>query len=286
MKKTDIKVICGPTASGKTAMGIEYALANNGEVVSADSMQIYKGIPIATAQPTESELKAVRHHLVGFLEVGESYSVADFVKDADEKIRDIVSRGKKPVIVGGTGLYIESLVKGVEFASYEKDEEYMESLRGIAAEKGADYLHAELYRIDPTVAEKIEKNNLRRIISALEVYHTTGKTLSEVKEESLKKGSKYSADITYITFDNREDLYDRINRRVDLMVEAGLVEEARLFRNRVSANGAGQAIGHKEMYPYLDGELSLEECVNNLKTATRHYAKRQITWFNRFVKDI
>lgn len=279
-QKTKIIVISGPTASGKTGLGIALAKEYSGEIVSADSMQIYKGIPIASAQPTNEEMDGIPHHLMSFLGVGTPFSVADYCEAAHKVIADITSRGKTPIIVGGTGLYINSLVDDIAFSdigSTEIRKELEEKLETF----GGEYMYNMLLEIDKEAAGKIEPNNTRRVIRALEVYFASGTTFSKLNELSRKEPSRYDATWLNISFSNREVLYDRINQRVDIMVQNGLEAEARKYRNLCSENGAGQAIGHKELYPYFDGEIEFLEAIENLKTATRRYAKRQITWFSR-----
>lgn len=280
MKKIPIIIISGPTASGKTALGITVAKYLGTEIISADSMQIYKGMAIATAQPDENELREVNHRLIGFLEPTDSFSVSDFCDAAKKEIDILYSNGKIPVIVGGTGLYLNSLCDDITF-SMCGDTEIRERLKSEAEENGIDALYERLIAVDPISAKKIEKNNKRRVIRALEVYEVTGKPFSQVSEESKPEVSRYDTLWFNITFSDREVLYKRINDRVDKMFERGLLEEARALEDRLKASGAAQAIGHKELYPYLDGKISLEEATQNLKTATRHYAKRQITWFKK-----
>lgn len=279
-KKTKIIVISGPTASGKTGLGIALCKELSGEVVSADSMQIYKGIGVASAQPSEEEKQGIPHHLMSFLDVGTPFSVADYCDAAHKVIADIVKRGKTPIIVGGTGLYINSLVDDIVFSDIGSTE-----IRAELEEKldkfGIEYMYNMLKEIDNEAAEKIEPNNTRRVIRALEVYFASGTTFSKLNELSREKPSRYDAVWLNISFSDRQVLYDRINQRVDIMVQNGLEKEAKQYRNLCSENGAGQAIGHKELYPYFDGEISFLEAIENLKTATRRYAKRQITWFTK-----
>ncbi len=279
-QKIKIIVISGPTASGKTGLGISLAKELSGEIVSADSMQIYKGIPIASAQPTKEEMQGIPHHLMGFLDVGTPFSVADYCDMAHEVIKDIVGRNKTPIIVGGTGLYINSLVDDISFSDIGSTE-----IRGQLEEKlntlGAEHLYDMLIKVDKDAAEKINPNNTRRVIRALEVYLASGTTFSKLNELSRVSPSRYDATWFNISFNDRKVLHNRINNRVDIMVQNGLEQEARLYRPLCSENGAGQAIGHKELYPYFDGEISFDEAIENLKTATRRYAKRQITWFSR-----
>ena len=280
MDKQFIVVVCGPTASGKTALSVELAKRLSGEIISADSMQIYKGMDIATAKPTEQEKQGVPHYLMDFLDPHDSFSVADYVKMAHERIKDIASRGKLPIVVGGTGLYISSLIDNISFEETESDYEYRDELRTLAQEKGNGYLLRMLREIDPGTADKLHENNLNRIIRALEVYRTTGKTMSEQQRLSKLTPSPYEPCMIQLDYD-RETLYDRINRRVDIMLAEGLIDEARQFMKQSDYPTAAQAIGYKELMPYLKGESELEPCVERLKQETRKYAKRQLTWFRR-----
>lgn len=276
MMKTKLIVVAGPTASGKTALGIEIAKAVGGEIISADSMQIYKDMSIATAAPTAEERRLVAHHLVEFLERDKVFSVSDFCKYAKGAVDDIVGRGKVPVIVGGTGLFIDSFVDNIKFAETETDFE----LREMLMKKSSEELYAELLKIDPKAAENIHKNNKIRVVRALEIYYSSGNTKSVQNERSRLEDSPYDVLYFVIGFKNRALLYNRINRRVDLMAENGLVDEA----ERCLQNGgktSAQAIGHKELVPYFNGSISLVEALDKLKQETRHYAKRQITWFKK-----
>lgn len=275
--KTKIIVVAGPTAGGKTSLGIEIAKAVNGEIISADSMQVYKGMGIATAAPTLQEQAEVPHHLVEFLAQEESYSVSDFCAFAKEKIADISSRGKTPVIVGGTGLFIDSLVDNIQFTQAETDFE----LRDQLMQKSADELYEMLLEIDKEAARNIHKNNKSRVARAIEIYYTSGKTKSMQNEASRKGESPYEALYFVLAFENREVLYNRINSRVDKMLENGLLDEAQKVLENESSKTSAQAIGHKELKPYFSGEISLDAAIQNLKKETRHYAKRQITWFKR-----
>lgn len=275
--KTKIIVVAGPTASGKTSLGIEIAKAVDGEIISADSMQVYQGMSIATAAPTESERAEVPHHLVEFLSRQENYSVSDFCRLAKEKIADISSRGKTPVIVGGTGLFIDSLVDNIKFTEAETDFE----LRNELMQKSVDELYDTLLKIDKEAALKIHKNNKSRVARAIEIYYTAGKTKTMQNEDSRKEESPFETLYLVLAYKNREILYDRINRRVDMMIESGLVPEAERVLAESGSKTSAQAIGHKELKPYLDGEITLDTAVDNLKKETRHYAKRQITWFKR-----
>lgn len=274
--KTKMIVLAGPTASGKTSLASKLAKAADAEIISADSMQIYKGMSIATAAPTEEEKEGIPYHLTEFLERDKNFSVSDFCALAAKAAADISGRGKVPMIVGGTGLFIDSFVDNIKFVASETDF----GLRGALMEKDAKELYAELLRIDPKAAEKIHESNKIRVVRALEIFYSSGVTKSEQDENSRLEESPYDVLYLVIGYKNRETLYGRINRRVDSMLENGLLEEARRCLSERSATAA-QAIGHKELKPYFDGEISLEEAVENLKRETRRYAKRQITWFKR-----
>ncbi len=275
MEKKKIICIVGATASGKTGLSIALAKRIGGEIISADSMQVYKDMPIATAVATADEQDGVPHYLVEFLDKNESFSVADFVSLAGERIDDIISRGRVPIIVGGTGLFVDSLVKGITFSSVGVDDDLRQRLN----EKSTDELYDELLSVDESAAKDIHKNNRKRVIRALELYYG-GVTKTEQNECSQLVESPYDALYIGINYRDRKKLYDRINLRVDLMMDSGLLDEARQSLSEVGAT-AKQAIGHKELKPYLDGDISLDEAVDNLKRETRHYAKRQLTWFRR-----
>ena len=282
--KNLIKVISvvGPTASGKTKLSVELAKRLNGEIVSADSMQIYKGMQIATAKPDEEEKSGVIHHLMDFLPPSETYSVAMYVKDASRCIEDINSREKLPIIVGGTGLYVDSLLNNIKFSEENRDEKLCDELRTIYNNEGIDKLLDILKSFDKKSYERLSKEkNVKRIIRAIEFYKTTGKTISEQIENSRLTESPYNAIKIGLNFKDREKLYDRINRRVDLMLEQGLLEEAFQVINSDLSYTSVKAIGYKELMPYFNKEKTLEECIDKLKQETRRYAKRQITWFKR-----
>ena len=279
-EKIPVVVIVGPTASGKTALGVEVARLLDSEVISADSMQVYSSMPIASAAPTDEETKGVKHHLVGFLSAHEKFSVAEFINAATSVAKDIAERGKVPVLVGGTGLYIDSLLKGITFSD-EDCEEVRAALEQEAQEKGTGALFRRLREVDPDTAERLHLNDRKRIIRALEVYMLHGKTMTEVNKESLEQGSRFQPLIIGINYRDREKLYERINKRVDIMLDNGLLEEAKAAFCSGVGNTAVQAIGHKELFPYFEGSMSLAEAIENLKQATRRYAKRQLTWFRR-----
>ncbi|MDO4608028.1 MAG: tRNA (adenosine(37)-N6)-dimethylallyltransferase MiaA [Clostridia bacterium] len=277
------KIICvvGPTASGKTRLGVELCKAIDGEVVSADSMQIYRDMHIASAAPDQSEMQGIPHHLVEFLPYGSHFTVADYVKTAREKIDGILSRGKTPVIVGGTGLYINSLVNNVEFIDTETDFKLRESITAEFETVGGAEMLNRLRQLDPDTAAKLHENDKRRIIRAFEIYKSTGHTKSFNDKQSLMNDSPYKACTIGITYRDRELLYDRINKRVDIMLTNGLLEEAKTAFLKKLGGGAIQAIGHKEFFDYFKGEITLDEAIENLKRSTRRYAKRQLTWFNK-----
>lgn len=272
--------VVGPTASGKTDLSIRLAKNLNGEIISADSMQIYKGIHIASAAPDESEKCGIPHHLFEFLDLSQEYSVAEYVKAARKKIKEVAKRGKTPIIVGGTGLYISSLLDNIEFLDEETDYELRNSLEEKFDKIGAEQMLKELAEFDIDTANRLHPNNRRRIIRAFEVYIKTGKTFTEQNALSKNGETEIEPLVIGITFKDREKLYERINRRVDLMLENGLLDEAKTtFGN--NKKGGFQAIGHKELYPVFSGESTKEECVEKLKQQTRRYAKRQLTWFRR-----
>lgn len=277
----NIIVVSGPTASGKTALAVELAKIYGGEVISADSMQIYTDMDVASAKATHEEMQGIPHHLMNFLDPAESFSVADFVALCDKTARDIISRGKIPIICGGTGLYISSFVDNITFDDSTKDFAFREEMRKFAEENGAAALLEKLREIDPETASTLHENNIGRVIRALEVFKTTGHTISEAKKNSRLNPSPYNFAMITLDFADREQLRRRINERVDKMAENGLVDEARACFLQENRPTAAQAIGCKELYPYFRGEKSLSECLDELKLRTRQYAKRQLTWFRR-----
>lgn len=286
--KLPIKLISvvGPTASGKTALAVELAKKYNGEIISADSMQIYKGMSIATAKPSDEEKQGIPHHLMDFLQSDKTYSVADFVNDAKACIEDIVSRGKLPIIAGGTGLYVDSLLNGISFEKQERNEDISNELFELYQQKGVDYLLDMLSEFDSESADNLrEQRNVKRIIRAIEFYKTSGITISEHNRNSRQNDSPYEPIKLGLKYEDRQKLYDRINLRVDLMLKNGLVEEAKEVLSQSLSSTSKMAIGYKELIPYFNGERSLDECIEILKRETRRYAKRQLTWFNRD-KDI
>ena len=274
--------VVGPTASGKTKLSVELAKHFDGEIISADSMQIYQGMTIATAKPDPAEQQGIPHHLMDFLPPDQAYSVAMFVKDAKRCIADISGRGKLPVIVGGTGLYVDSLLNNIQFNDEVRDEAYSRSLREQLQSGGIEPLLKQLEAVDAASAQRLAaEKNPRHIIRALEFYHTTGTTITEQIKQSRSIPSPYRAIKIGLNFTDREKLYDRINRRVDIMLGQGLLEEAKAVLNAPLSHTSVMAIGYKELAPYLREEATLEECVEKLKRETRRYAKRQLTWFRR-----
>ncbi|MGN1133839.1 MAG: tRNA (adenosine(37)-N6)-dimethylallyltransferase MiaA [Oscillospiraceae bacterium] len=280
-EKIPLIVVAGPTASGKTRLAVELAKIYNGEVVSADSMQIYKGMDIVTAKPTAEEMQDIPHYMIDFLYPEESFSVADYVKMANGVILDIFNRGKIPILCGGTGLYISSLVNNVTFDDTGKDEKIRSKYEGQAKEFGNHYLWEKLNAIDPGTAQNVHENNLPRVIRGLEVYELTGTKLSEHKEKSRLNESPYKSCIIGIGFEDRQVLYNRINVRVDQMIDNGLIEEAQCSYENNNMATANQAIGYKELIPFFENKSSLNECIEKIKQETRRYAKRQLTWFRR-----
>ena len=282
-KKIKIAAIVGPTASGKTALAIALAQELDGEIISCDSMQIYRGMDVGTAKPNAEELAAVPHHLIDILPPDAPYSCSDFVRDAEAAIEDITSRGKLPILCGGTGLYLDRLLRGGTEDCAASNDDLRRELWDIAEREGADALHKRLAELDPESAEAIHKNNVKRVIRALEVFLVTGQKNSEIDKLNYEISDTYDHTVILLAFNTRELLYDRIDRRVDIMIEQGLIEETRaLLAGGVfeRSQTASQAIGYKEIFPYLRGEATLDACIDELKRASRKYAKRQITWFS------
>ncbi|WP_059170202.1 tRNA (adenosine(37)-N6)-dimethylallyltransferase MiaA [Bacillus sp. FJAT-27445] len=271
-------VIVGPTAVGKTKLGVEMAKHYNGEVISGDSMQIYRGMDIGTAKVTEAETEGIPHHLIDIKDPEESFSVAEFKTIVREKIAEIASRGKLPIVVGGTGLYIQSVLYDYQFSEAPADEAFRAMLEEKANEEGNEAVHRELAALDPAAAEQLHPNNVRRVIRAIEIIKSTGMSLAE-NQKSSQPELLYKAAIIGLTMD-RDKLYQRINRRVDIMVEQGLIEEVEeLYKQGLRDCQSIQAIGYKELYSYFEGNKTLEESVDLLKQNSRRYAKRQLTWF-------
>lgn len=280
MNRIPVVAVVGPTASGKSDLAVEICLRFNGEAVSADSMQIYKGLDISTAKPTEEEKKGVPHHMMDFLDNTESFSVAEYQKMAGECIRDIYSRGKLPVIVGGTGLYIDTLLNNIQLKEDSFDEALREKLLERVEKEGIENLLDELREADPEYAEKMHPNNVKRIVRALEVWYSSGVTMTQQIADSHAE-SPYDVCFIGLDAEDRDFLYERINRRVGIMLENGLEAEAKDYLSRKNTATSSQAIGCKELKPYFDGEITLAEAADNLRQATRRYAKRQLTWFRR-----
>lgn len=284
-EKIPMAAVVGPTATGKTKLGIQLCQRLGGEIVSCDSMQVYRGLPIGTAQPTQEELAAAPHHLIGFLEVDQPFSVSDYVEAAGQAIREISGRGRLPVLVGGTGLYARSLLRGFSFEENGRDEEVRQRLFRQAEEQGPETLYQCLCRLDPKAAEEIHPHNVKRVVRALEYIQLCGEPFSAQAQRSRAAQSPYQYVMLCLSFRNRETLYHRIDARVDSMLAQGLLEEAKQFFKRCQESQniptAAQAIGYKELFPYFRGEISLEEAVEAVKRESRRYAKRQITWFKR-----
>lgn len=279
-KPNTLIAVVGPTASGKTALAIALAKELGGEIVSADSMQIYRGMDIATAKPTPEEMAEVPHHLIGFWPPEKPFSVAQYAVLAREKIDDILRRGRVPVLCGGTGLYIKAIVDHIQYEEETgEDAALRERLRRQAQDEGNLAVWRQLQAMDPQTAERIHPNNLGRVIRAIEVMQVSGRSIREQEERSRQAPCPYHVIQIGLRYRNRENLYERIGRRVDAMAEAGLPEEARAVRQQGLTATAAQAIGYKELYDWMDGMLPLEEALENLKRSTRRYAKRQLTWF-------
>jgi tRNA dimethylallyltransferase len=276
-----VLILTGPTASGKTALGIRLAKELDGEIVSADSMQIYKGLDITTAKPEKHELDAVPHHLIGVINPSESFSVANFIPLAQNALRDIISRKKLPIIVGGTGLYISALRDGINFDEKASDKNVRKRLENETKTLGNNALWERFRSLDPVSAEKIPPQNIVRVIRALEIMEITGETFSAYRKKSVKGNPEFSFKGCYLDFENRAVLYARINERVDKMLENGMLDECRAaFESGLyEKSTVSQAIGYKELIPYFNGETSLTEALEKIKQSTRRYAKRQLTWF-------
>ena len=273
--------IVGPTASGKTALSISLAKKFGGEIISADSMQIYKGIHIASACPDKEEMEGIPHHLLEFLELDEQFSVADYVKLAREKIEEISARGKLPIVVGGTGLYISALMDNTKFTEIETDQDLRKELEEEFDRLGGEKMLELLREFDSESAQRLKAADKRRIVRCFEIYKLTGQTLTEQNALSHLEQADFEVLCLGVNYLDRERLYERINKRVDIMLENGLLQEARETFENPKGKGGFQAIGHKELYGYFKEECSLEEATENLKRQTRRYAKRQLTWFRR-----
>ena len=281
MYKPKVIVICGPTASGKTALSIELAKKIDGEIISCDSMQIYKDMNIGTAKVTKEEMQGIRHYMIDFVSPDTRYSVADYKNDAEKAIETIINKGKIPIIVGGTGLYVDSLIYGIEYPEIKFDEEYRKRLEKEADEKGLEFLYNKAKEIDKQAMQKISLNDKKRIIRVLEIYHATGKTKTEQEIESRKKEIKYEYKVFAINM-NREKLYERINIRVDKMIENGLIEEVKNLKKKYNHfPTAMQGLGYKEVVEYLQNQITRDEMIEKIKQESRRYAKRQLTWFRK-----
>ncbi|MDE6004898.1 MAG: tRNA (adenosine(37)-N6)-dimethylallyltransferase MiaA [Oscillospiraceae bacterium] len=280
MQKQKVLAIVGATASGKTALGVELAKKFNGEIISADSMQIYEGLDITTAKPTQEEMQNIKHYLIGFQPRTENFSVADYVNLASEKIQEIASRKKLPILVGGTGLYLNCLLNGMQFAP-EGNNQIREKLIQRLETEGIENLYQELQALDLEATKKIHKNNHVRVIRALEVCLATGKTFTEYKAKNMAHDSPYDAFWLGLDYENRQDLYDKINQRVYRMLESGMLQEVKQAYQQGTVGTASMAIGYKELIPYLENKACLDDCIAMIQQETRRYAKRQLTWFRR-----
>ncbi len=282
MEKKPLIILTGPTAVGKTKASIGLAKAIGGEIISADSMQVYKYMDIGSAKITREEMSGVPHHLIDCLNPDEEFHVVRFQSMAKEALEKIYANGKIPIIVGGTGFYIQALLYDIDFTESNEDSALRAELETLSLEKGAEYLHNELRKVDPKAAEEIHANNVKRVIRALEFYRQTGQRISEHNEQERAKESPYNF-CYFVLTDKRDVIYNRINERVDLMVKSGLVEEVDALKNKGYTKDmvSMQGLGYKEILDYLNGECTLEEAVYVLKRDTRHFAKRQLTWFRR-----
>lgn len=286
--KQRVCVIAGPTASGKSSLALAVAEKYNCEIISMDSMQIYRRLDIGSAKPTKDEMARVRHHMIDVCDPRESFSCADYVRMACECVDDVTARGKIPLFVGGTGLYLDGIMYRNSYEEYEKSNEvsvYRDELGELYRKHGADYIFRMLEEVDPESASVIHKNNVKRVMRALEIYRETGRKKSEIDSESRERESRFDMSTVILTYPDREVLYRRINKRVEAMIDEGLVEETRALYNDGILSGqntASMAIGYKEILPYIKGECSLSEAMDTLKLATRRYAKRQVTWFSRY----
>lgn len=279
--KKEIYAVVGPTASGKSDFAIMLAKKIGGEIISADSMQIYKEMNIGTAKLSNEEMQGVSHHMIDIISVTEDFSVAQFVNVVEKIILDIYDRGHIPILCGGTGLYVDSVLKSVNFSGQDVDQKLRDSLVARVKKVGKDELWQELFDLDPEYAKSIHPNNVKRVIRALEFCRSSGRTMTAQKKWTEQLEQKYDATIYGLTYANRETLYDRINKRVDLMMQRGLLQEAKSIYKMDLSSTARCAIGYKELFEYLDGKCTLDEAIGNIKSASRKYAKRQLTWFRR-----
>ncbi len=282
MEKRPLVILTGPTAVGKTALSVAFAKAINGEIISADSMQVYRHMDIGSAKVTKEEMEGVPHHLIDVLEPAEEFNVVLFQRMARQAAEEIESRGHIPILVGGTGFYIQALLYNIDFAENDEDRRLRRSLEEIAKEQGASALYEKLRAVDPESCEIIHANNVKRVIRAIEFYEKTGKKISAHNREQRQNISPYRF-AYFVLNDDREKIYRQIDQRVDLMMERGLVEEVRALRAMGCSRGmvSMQGLGYKEILSYLEGEISQEEAVYLIKRDTRHFAKRQLTWFKR-----
>lgn len=280
--KQPLVILTGPTAVGKSDLSIKLAKQINGEIISADSMQVYRGMDIGSAKIRPEEMQGIRHYLIDELDPKEPFHVVKFQELAKKYMKEIWRRGKTPILVGGTGFYIQAVLYDIDFTENGEDDSYRRELERIAVEKGADFLHQMLITVDPQAAMQIHANNIKRVIRALEFYHETGTQISQHNEQERQKVSPYNA-AYFVLNDDRSAIYQRINRRVDLMMEAGLVEEVEKLRKSGCTRDmvSMQGLGYKEILDYLEGICPLEEAVYTIKRDTRHFAKRQLTWFKR-----
>ena len=281
MEKEKVIVICGPTASGKTALSIELAKKINGEIISCDSMQIYKDMNIGTAKPTKEEMQGIKHYMIDIISPDERYSVADYKKEAKKAIKEIISKGKVPIVVGGTGLYVDSLIYEIDYPKNKFDEKYREELEQEVEEQGLNALYERAKEIDEEAIKKISPNDKKRILRILEIYHATGKNKTEQEKESRKNEPEFDYKVFALNMD-REKLYDKINKRVDIMIDNGLIEEVEnIYRKYNRFPTAMQGLGYKEVVDYIEKRLTKEEMIEKIKQETRRYAKRQLTWFRK-----
>ena len=286
MKKHKVVVICGPTASGKTSLSIELAQKIDGEIISCDSMQIYKDMNIGTAKVTKTEMQGIKHYLIDIISPEERYSVADYKKAAEKAIIEILEKGKTPIIVGGTGLYVDALIYGIEYHNIEFDEKYRKQLENRVETEGLETLYEEAKKIDKQAVQKISSNDQKRILRILEIYHATGKNKTQQEAESRKNEVKYDYKVFAINMD-REILYNRINKRVDIMMENGLIDEVKQIKKKYNKfPTAMQGLGYKEVVEYLENKISKDEMVEKIKQESRRYAKRQLTWFRKNKENI
>ena len=281
MEKPKVIVICGPTASGKTALSIELAKKINGEIVSADSMQIYKDMNIGSAKVTNEEMQEIKHYMIDCVSPDERFSVAEYKTNAKNAIEEIINKGKTPIVVGGTGLYIDALIYEIEYKDIKIDENYRKELQEIEKNQGLEVLYKKALEIDPKAMEKISQNDSKRIMRVLEIYKATGKNKTEQEAESRLKEIPYDYKVFALTM-NREKLYERINKRVDIMIEKGLINEVEnLLKKYKEFPTSMQGLGYKEVRDYLQEKITKDEMIEKIKQESRRYAKRQLTWFRK-----